>query len=352
MTGTPDSHESGATPDSDLQRPSPTSVAIVGAGAMGVVTGYHLHLAGADVTFVVRPSRLNDTPSSYALYSYDDGSLKAFSSFTAVPGPKALENNAPDFVILTPDGATLASEAGRAMLRELGAALRDKQTTLIVGAVGIGIRDLVIAETSLPGNRVIAGLFAMLAHKVEGFDLPIHPPTDAATLAQADFAYRHLNEGGFLLETRNARAAEQFVQLYDQCGIAKCFTTSPEHFALMIHESAPINLLVGLGRAPDEVAAEDPDLWALTVDAMRAIRRLSEHGDAGKDALKSDAVLEGQKALEQAALPLDYTAFNARHHGAKVRAADVAMLEGCIARGENESRDMASARQLLDVIGY
>ncbi|WP_199821983.1 2-dehydropantoate 2-reductase N-terminal domain-containing protein [Streptomyces sp. XY152] len=33
------------------------SVCIVGAGSMGVVTGYHLGLAGASVTFLVRPHR-------------------------------------------------------------------------------------------------------------------------------------------------------------------------------------------------------------------------------------------------------------------------------------------------------
>ena len=33
-------------------------VLIVGAGAMGLVIGYHLSLAGAQITFLVRPQRL------------------------------------------------------------------------------------------------------------------------------------------------------------------------------------------------------------------------------------------------------------------------------------------------------
>ncbi|MGV6873232.1 2-dehydropantoate 2-reductase N-terminal domain-containing protein [Pseudochelatococcus sp. B33] len=326
------------------------TVAVVGAGAMGVVTGYHFHLAGAQVVFVVKPERLEDTPSAVTLYSYDDASLKDFLSFDVIGGPRGLGGIAPDFVILTPDGAALASEAGRAMLRELGEAIRDRQSIVVVGAVGIGVRDLVIAETALSDDRVIAGLFAMLAHQVDGFDLPIHPPTDAALLAQADFAYRHLNEGGFLLETRHPRVAAQFVQLYDRCGIARCFTATPEHFAMMIHESAPINLLVGLGLPITDIAAEDGELWTLTIDAMRAILGLSEHGSAGAlaaKALTSESVLATQRALEAAASPLDYVAFNARHHGVKVHAADVAMMRGCIAQGEAEGRDMTAARQLL-----
>lgn len=349
MIGTPATAPTG-TPGDEGRRQTPPRVAVVGAGAMGVVTGYHFHRAGAEVTFVVRPERLGRTPASFALYSYDDGSLEDFTSFNVIAGPAALDAIAPEFVVLTPDGAALADAAGRGMLRELGAAVRDQDAVVVVGAVGIGVRDLVVAETELPDDRVVAGLFAMLAHQVAGFDLPVHPPTDAALLARADFAYRHLNEGGFLLETRNARAAEQFVRLYDRCGIARCFTATPEHFAMMIHESAPINLLVGLGRPVADIAAKDADLWALTTEAMRAILGLAEHGEAGSEAaraLTAESVLAGQKALEAAARPLDYAAFNAGHHGAKVHAADVAMMRGCIARGEAEGRDMTAVRQLL-----
>ena len=37
---------------------SPSKVLIVGAGATGLVAGYHLQLAGAEITFLVRPKRL------------------------------------------------------------------------------------------------------------------------------------------------------------------------------------------------------------------------------------------------------------------------------------------------------
>ena len=66
------------------------------------------------------------------------------------------------------------------------------------------------------------------------------------------------------------------------------------------------------------------------------IRGLSEHGEAGAasaESLTLESVLAGRSALRAAALPLDYLAFNALYHGVKVRAADVAMVEGAIARG-------------------
>ncbi len=333
---------------------NPPTVALVGAGAMGVVTGYHLHLAGAKVRFVVRPERLRSIPQRFALYSYDDASLHEFDSFAVGGEASELEGGGIDFVILTLDGAALAGSDGRATLRVLGQALRKQATVVIVGAVGIGLRDLVIAETGLAEDRVVAGLFAMLAHPVAGFDLPLHPPTDPALLEKADFAFRHISTGGFLVETRNRQAAERFVQLYDRCGIAQCLSAPPEHFAMMISESGPINLLVGNGVRPVLSSPEAHEVWSLAVEAMRAIRGLSEHGEMGTaaaQALTVEDVLAAQAALEKAALPLDYPSFNALHHGVKVRAADIAMVEGAIARGEAEGRDMSAARRLLERVG-
>jgi NADPH-dependent 2,4-dienoyl-CoA reductase/sulfur reductase-like enzyme len=43
-------------------------ILIVGAGAMGLVTGYHLQLAGAAVAFLVRPARALEMSRSQVLY--------------------------------------------------------------------------------------------------------------------------------------------------------------------------------------------------------------------------------------------------------------------------------------------
>ncbi|MET9462926.1 2-dehydropantoate 2-reductase N-terminal domain-containing protein [Streptomyces canus] len=42
---------------------------LVGAGAMGVITGYQLQLACAEVTFLVRPARVEKLSRPQTLYS-------------------------------------------------------------------------------------------------------------------------------------------------------------------------------------------------------------------------------------------------------------------------------------------
>ncbi|WP_353962837.1 2-dehydropantoate 2-reductase N-terminal domain-containing protein [Streptomyces sp. NBC_01275] len=44
-------------------------VLLVGAGAMGVITGYQLQLACAEVTFLVRPARVEKLSRPQTLYS-------------------------------------------------------------------------------------------------------------------------------------------------------------------------------------------------------------------------------------------------------------------------------------------
>ncbi|WP_035359836.1 2-dehydropantoate 2-reductase N-terminal domain-containing protein [Edaphobacter aggregans] len=52
--------------------PQTPQILIVGAGAMGLVVGYHLQLAGAAVDFLVRPARVPEMSRSQVFYSYDD----------------------------------------------------------------------------------------------------------------------------------------------------------------------------------------------------------------------------------------------------------------------------------------
>lgn len=57
---------------------------------MGVFTGVHLGLAGAAVTFLVRPHREEQLSRPQVRYSHDDHSLKTFSGYdgarpTAIP---------------------------------------------------------------------------------------------------------------------------------------------------------------------------------------------------------------------------------------------------------------------------
>jgi glycine/D-amino acid oxidase-like deaminating enzyme len=63
--------------------PQTPQIRIIGAGAMGLGTGYHLQLAGAAITFLVRPARMLEMSRPQVLYSYDDATLKTFAGKAA-----------------------------------------------------------------------------------------------------------------------------------------------------------------------------------------------------------------------------------------------------------------------------
>ena len=92
-------------------------VLIVGAGALGIVTGYHLQLAGAQVDFLVRQGRLPALAEPQVLYCYDDHQLKHFDGYNAYASVMDAKSGGPyDFVVVTMDGATCRGEDKRAAL--------------------------------------------------------------------------------------------------------------------------------------------------------------------------------------------------------------------------------------------
>ena len=62
-----------------MSEQSRARILIIGAGSMGIITGYHLSLAGADVTFIIRPHRAEALNHPQILYCYDDNKLKVGS---------------------------------------------------------------------------------------------------------------------------------------------------------------------------------------------------------------------------------------------------------------------------------
>ena len=103
--------------------------------------------------------------------------------------------------------------------------------------------------------------------------------------------------------------------------------------------------LLGWPNAKD--LCNNKELWALTVRSVQEIQGLEEHGVAGKvaqAATTTDGLLEIWSSLEQAALPLDFATFNRFHHGSKVRAQDIELLNDCVKVGEQEGQPMSALR--------
>jgi len=99
-------------------------ILVIGAGSMGIITGYHLSLAGADVTFLVRPHRAEALDRPQILYCYDDNKLKEYKGFTYFTDPSEMVGANYDYIVITLDGASLRNEVGRSLVKTIGEAAR------------------------------------------------------------------------------------------------------------------------------------------------------------------------------------------------------------------------------------
>src|SRR3546814_4008400 len=68
--------------------------------------------------------------------------------------------------------------------------------------------------------------------------------------------------------------------------------------------------------------------------------------DWSSDVCSSD--LAAQRMMVRNSMPLDYQAFNRFHHGGKVLAQDVEVLEHSLAVGRQKGREMPALAALLD----
>ncbi|MCX7864817.1 MAG: hypothetical protein N2423_07270 [Novosphingobium sp.] len=326
------------------------SVLIVGAGALGVVTGYHLHLAGARVSFLVRPGRLPALAEPQRLYCYDDHQLKVFSDYRAFASVDEAAAGDHDWVIVTMDGATCRGEEATALLRELGAAMQGGKGVAVIS--GVGVRDHCRDVMGLADERVIEGTMGLLSYQTDRVTLPLNPPTDPDKLAQASFAYHHMGRNpGFMIVNRPGTVARAFAALYDRSGVSKCRIV-PERlyrtFTSSIFAVMAMFDLAGWPQARD--MAKNRELMALGAAAMREIMRLPEHGIMGWIAslmVSPGRLAKNNLRMEQLCLPVDYSAFNKFHHGGKVREQDMGVLRRCLASGKAQGRSMPALEELL-----
>lgn len=132
------------------------SVMVVGVGAMGLLTGYHLSLAGADVAFLVRPARLAQLATPQILYCHSDRELKTFGAYRAISSIGEIDANSLDYVLVTLNGATSRTAEGSELLHSIGAALAGTSTQLLIGGVGVGLREHYLKTTGLPAIEKVA----------------------------------------------------------------------------------------------------------------------------------------------------------------------------------------------------
>lgn len=330
---------------------SEPSVLIVGAGAMGMVAGYHLQLGGTRVSFLVRPGRIEAFKAPRQLYCYDDHELKTFDGYRVVDTLAAIADETFDYVILTLDGASSRGSEATAMLASLGSAIAGKKTLLLIGGVGVGLREHVLQTTQLPEPRVLNGALALLAHQVSA-NLPVHAPTRPELLAQAAIAYRHVNGTLSFVVDSSLPAAREFVALYNRSSVSRGALMNAALFGIMGNAAFPMLAASEIAGWPkiDALVAQR-ELWHLSCQAQNEITALAQFGWIGKlvALLMTDTVNAAiQRKVERDAMPLDYQAFNRFHHGGKLRAQDVQVMHHCVAAGERQGKPMTALRTLLD----
>ncbi|WP_157767560.1 ketopantoate reductase family protein [Actinosynnema pretiosum] len=328
-----------------------TPVLIVGAGAVGTVLGHHLRLSGAEVTHLVRPGRAQAHAAPKLLYDYDEDETKVYQGYHVVERASELAGRDFPFVVITLDGRASRTEQGVATLTSLGDLVRGNDTVVIMCGVGLGLRRHYLDVLGVDEERLLFGVQGALAHQADpAFTAP--PGGDAEAFARADYCYAHPKRGtGFSVTRHNPTEAERFASLYNNSAVSRCSYLNPQVADAFSGALFAIWAAWGLKGWPplDEVIA-DKALWALACDAQREILALPANGRFGKLAagvMGPKVTAAYHRAQERAVRPLDLAAFNAFHHGGKVREQDVAMLRDLAAEGAGAGLPTTALRELL-----
>lgn len=331
-------------------------ILIVGAGAGGLVTGYHFALSGVDVTFYVRPGRLEEmNHKPKRLYCYEDHEVKLFDEYTTVCDMSEAVAEKFDYVLTTLDGNAMHSSEGMTLLRDLGNAIQATNAVFVCLGAAADIEEFIVKHTGIPIERCLFGSFSLLSHNVplpgQHFDESI----DQEGLASCVFAYTHLGGGnaGLMLTRTNRELALELAQVYGRSGVSTCtvlpnlrvadcttFLLSPAFVAFIVEGW------------PEPEAMYKTDTWQLAQKASMEIVALPQHGFLGKVI----AALGGPLNLltkmwdgtANSAAPLDFHAFNKFHHGGKVMAQDIDISRDLLSREEGRGRKLPMLRRLIE----
>jgi hypothetical protein len=334
---------------SENQRPR---VLIVGAGSMGLITGYHLNQAGADITFLIRPHRKAELDRAQVLYCYDDNQLKDYAGYALITDPAEMIGAAYDWIVIALDAVALRSPVGRDLVETIGKAARGTDTKVILGAFFLNSVRWFLEVSGLSPEQVTNGLFSVQAYAPKAVTLPVHNSTDPVRLAKADVAYIHCFDYGFVVDDSAPAVANGFAELYGTSGVSRCVIKPAVQYAAELNPFFAVFAACEILDWPNLVDIDETtELWHLTVAAVKDIQRLSIHGDLGQQAAGGTTESNLAAALagwEKAALPLNLQAFNRYHHGGKVNAQDRQHLRDCIALGAAEGHDMVALKELLE----
>ena len=333
---------------SEHQKPH---VLIIGAGSMGIILGYHLGLAEALVTFLVRPHRAEALSHDQILYCYDDNQLKEYKGYTYITDPLEMVGANFDYIIVTLDGASLQNEVGQSLVRTIGEAARRTNAKVILGSVFFNLRPWFLQTSGLSDQQVINGYLLIHAYPTKAVTLPIHAPVDPNLIAKADLAYTDCLGRGFILDDSSPAVANDFAEIYNASGVSHCTVSNSLENALFFNPMFAVLAACELIDWPSfQDVSSNGELWNLAVAAVKEIQGLSIYGEPGQQAAKETTeagLATTLVAWEKQMLPFDMQSFNRFHHGIKVNAQDRKHLRACLSYGEAEGKPMSALKELL-----
>ncbi|KAI1777211.1 hypothetical protein F4818DRAFT_340965 [Hypoxylon cercidicola] len=331
-------------------------ILVIGAGCVGIVTGYHLNLAGADVTFLVRPHRAEELKRPQILYCYEDNQLKGYKGYGYITNPLEMIGASYDYIVIALDGAALRNEAGRGLAKTIGEAARQTNTKVILGSIFVDLRTWFLEVSGVAGEQVTNGHLDIHVYPTKRLTLPSQAPANPELIAKADFAYSDRLKEGFSVDDSSPAVANGFAELYNACGISRCAVKSAAEYAVGINPLLPVFAaceLLGWPKFQD--IGDKGEVWSLTVAAVREIQGLSIHGELGQRASKetTEAGLAAMLAAwEKHMVPLDLQEFNRFHHSIKLKSQGREHLRVCSSYGEAEGKPMSALKELLQRVDH
>jgi len=328
-----------------------SQVLIIGAGALGITCAYHLQLGGAKISFLVRSNRVEALSRPQKLYCYNDHSIKSLDGYRVFTEASEFQGQHFDFVLLTLDGATCRSDEGVALLSAVGKVLAETKSNLVICGVGIGLYEHVRDTTGFSESNLLEGSMKMFAYQVGRPNSP-QPTNDLESHNSADIAYLFFSDRmGFFIAAKPKQPAQAFAELWKKSGTIFCKLMPSKVYEVFSNTFFPFTVACELtGWAGTEALVNNREMWQLCCDAQREIMRLKQHGFIGKlfAWLMSNAKLEKMmRDMDRDAVPMGFTEFNRFHHGGKVLAQDIQIMENCAIAGERDGRDMSAVRKLL-----
>jgi 2-dehydropantoate 2-reductase len=133
---------------------------VVGAGAVGQVFGYHLHLGGADVSFLVKPKYAGECRAGFTLYPLNDRRRRLeprrFTGAGVVTTDEEVAASRWDQVFLTVSSTALRGPWLPGLARAAGDAT--------VVSLQPGIEDRTHVLQYVPEDRLVSGLISLIAY--------------------------------------------------------------------------------------------------------------------------------------------------------------------------------------------